>query len=78
MFSNYFIPLERRDQASGIVGNKAAFLAYGDFITILINFLMSALFRRDRGTNSKSAARRRPPPEVVLLTQIRDELAARR
>jgi large conductance mechanosensitive channel len=61
-------------------------LAYGDFITIVINFLIVAiaLFAVIRGINTlnrkpKDAAPAAPPPtpEVVLLTQIRDLLAKR-
>jgi large conductance mechanosensitive channel len=60
--------------------------AYGDFITILINFLIVAvaLFAAIKGINMlnrkpKAPEAPKPPaPEVVLLTQIRDELAARR
>ena len=62
-------------------------LAYGDFITIVINFLIVAiaLFVVIRGINTlnrkpKDAAPAAPPPpapEVVLLTQIRDQLAKR-
>ena len=61
-------------------------LAYGDFITIIINFLIVALalFFVVKGINSLKrpapAAPAAPPPpseEVVLLTQIRDALKAR-
>ncbi len=62
-------------------------MAYGDFITIVINFAIVAvaLFVVIKGINTLS--RKTPPPapaeppppspEVVLLTQIRDELAKR-
>ncbi len=61
-------------------------LAYGDFITIVINFLIVALalFFVVKGINmlrkpaaAASAAPPPPNPEVVLLTEIRDALQAR-
>jgi large conductance mechanosensitive channel len=88
-FSNYFIPLSSAVTATNLVDAKkqGGVFAYGDFITILINFLIVAvaLFAAIKGINMlnrkpKAAPAEPPPPapEVVLLTQIRDELAARR
>jgi len=89
-FSNYFIPLSSAVTATNLVDarKQGGVLAYGDFITIMINFLIVAvaLFVVIKGINTlnkqpKPAAPAEPPPpapEVVLLTQIRDELAARR
>jgi large conductance mechanosensitive channel len=88
-FSNYFIPLSSAVTATNLVDAKkqGGVFAYGDFITILINFLIVAvaLFVAIKGINMlnrkpKAAPAEPPPPapEVVLLTQIRDELAARR
>ena len=89
-FSNYFIPLSSAVTATNLVDarKQGGVFAYGDFITILINFLIVAvaLFAAIKGINMlnrqpKTAAPAEPPPpapEVVLLTQIRDELAARR
>jgi large conductance mechanosensitive channel len=89
-FSNYFIPLSSAVTATNLedARKQGGVFAYGDFITILINFLIvaAALFAAIKGINMlnrqpKSAAPAAPPPpapEVVLLTQIRDELAARR
>ena len=59
--------------------------AYGDFITVVINFLIVAvaLFVVIKGINTLNkkpeAAPAEPPPtpEVELLTQIRDQLARR-
>ena len=90
-FSNYFIPL-----ADGVTANtlaeareQGAVLAYGNFITVLINFLILAwiIFMMVKGVNN---VRRRferdekvsdvpdaPPADVKLLTEIRDLLAAR-
>ena len=63
-------------------------LAYGDFITVVINFAIVAvaLFVVIKGINTlnrktpppEPAAPPPPSPEIVLLTQIRDQLAARR
>ena len=59
-------------------------LAYGDFITIGVNFVIIALalFFVVKGINSLKkpapaapAAPQPPSDEVVLLTQIRDALA---
>ena len=89
-FSNYFIPLSSAVTATNLedARKQGGVFAYGDFITILINFLIvaAALFAAIKGINMlnrqpKNAAPAAPPPpapEVVLLTQIRDELAARR
>jgi large conductance mechanosensitive channel len=61
-------------------------LAYGDFISVVINFLIVAValfvvIKAINALNRKPApAPAGPPPptqEVVLLTQIRDELAKR-
>jgi large conductance mechanosensitive channel len=57
--------------------------AYGDFITVVINFLIVAvaMFLVMKGANmlKKPAPAAPPPPsdEVVLLTQIRDALVHR-
>jgi large conductance mechanosensitive channel len=87
-FSNYFIPLSSAVTATNLVDarKQGGVFAYGDFITILINFLIVAvaLFAVIKGINTLNkkppAAPAAPPPpseEVVLLTQIRDALANR-
>jgi len=88
-FSNYFIPLSSAVTATNLADarKQGGVLAYGDFITIVINFLIVAvaLFAVIKGINTlnrkpKAAAPAAPPPpapEVVLLTQIRDQLAKR-
>ena len=87
-FSNYFLPLSSAVTATNLADAKkqGGVLAYGDFITVVINFLIVAvaLFVVIKGINAltKKAAKEPPPPapptqEVVLLTQIRDELAKR-
>ena len=87
-FTNYFVPLSSAVTATnlGDARKQGGVLAYGDFITIAINFVIIALalFFVVKGINalkrSAPAAPAAPPPpseEVVLLTQIRDALARR-
>jgi len=88
-FSNYFIPLSSAVTATNLVDarKQGGVFAYGDFITIVINFLIVAvaLFAVIKGINTlnrkpKDAAPAAPPPpsqEVVLLTLIRGQLAKR-
>jgi large conductance mechanosensitive channel len=87
-FSNYFVPLSSAVTATnlGDAKKQGGVFAYGDFITVVINFLIVAvaLFLVIKAVNTfaKRAANEPPPPapptrEVVLLTQIRDELARR-
>ncbi len=87
-FSNHFIPLSSAVTATNLADarKQGGVFAYGDFITILINFLIvaAALFAVIKGINTLN---RKPPeapappappsPEVALLTEIRDELAKR-
>ena len=86
-FSNYFLPLSGAVTATNLADarKQGGVLAYGDFITIAINFAIvaAALFVVIKGINTlnrKAPAPAAPPPpspEVVLLTQIRDQLARR-
>ena len=87
-FTNYFVPLSSAVNATNLADarKQGGVLAYGDFVTILINFIIIAfaLFFVVKGINSlkkpaPAAAAAPPPPsdEVVLLTQIRDALARR-
>ena len=86
-FTNYFVPLSSAVTATnlGDARKQGGVLAYGDFITIAINFVIIALalFFVVKGINALKrpapAAAAPPPPseEVVLLTQIRDALAHR-
>ena len=88
-FSNYFVPLSSAVTATNLADarKQGGVLAYGDFISVVINFAIVAvaLFIVIKGVNTltrkdKPAAPAAPPPpsaEVVLLTQIRDELAKR-
>jgi large conductance mechanosensitive channel len=85
-FSNYFFGLSHAVNATNLVDAKkqGPVFAYGNFITVAVNFLIIAfvLFLVVKGINSLKkpapAAPAAPPPpsaEVVLLTQIRDALA---
>ena len=85
-FSNYFTALSRKVTADTLADAKkqGAVLAWGNFLTIVINFLIiaAALFgvvsliqKLRQKEEAKPAA---PPKQEVLLTEIRDLLAARR
>ena len=85
-FSNYFIPLSKSVTATALADAKkqGAVLAWGNFLTIAINFLIIAwvLFMVIRGLNrliKKETDQPAKPPEPsrqeVLLQEIRDILA---
>ena len=89
-FSNYFLPLSSEVTAPSLVEAKkqGAVFAYGNFITVVINFLILAwiIFLMVKAVNNmrrrlereKEAAPAAPPPaDVALLTEIRDLLARR-
>jgi large conductance mechanosensitive channel len=87
-FSNYFIPLSSKVTADSLVEAKkqGAVLAYGNFLTIAINFLIvawvlfllvNAIQRLRQKEEAKPAAPAAPPRQEVLLTEIRDLLAKR-
>ena len=84
-FSNYFTGLSKNVTAANLADAKkqGAVLAWGNFLTLTINFIIVAfvLFLVVRGMSSlkrKDAAAPAEPPkpsaEVVLLTEIRDLL----
>jgi large conductance mechanosensitive channel len=84
-FSNYFIGLSHKVSADTLADAKkqGAVLAYGSFLTIVINFLIIAfvLFLTIKGISKlqKSEAAKpveppKPSAEVVLLSEIRDLL----
>ena len=82
-FSNYFTPLSQRVTADSLAEAKkqGAVLAWGSFITVLINFITIAfvlflivkLMNRLLHTEPKAPA---PSKQEVLLTEIRDLLQA--
>jgi large conductance mechanosensitive channel len=84
-FSNKFIQLAGEPQTTLDAARKAgATIAYGNFLTLLINFLIVAwiLFMVVKGMNQlkRQKAAEPPPPaapaeDVVLLKEIRDLLA---
>ncbi|NLR98918.1 large conductance mechanosensitive channel protein MscL [Rhizobium sp. P38BS-XIX] len=90
-FSNYFIGLSSAVNAPTLAAARAqgAVFAYGNFITVLINFLILAwiIFLMVKGVNTLRAQVERketkvteaapPPADVQLLTEIRDLLARR-
>jgi large conductance mechanosensitive channel len=81
-FSNYFIPLSSKVTADTLVEAKkqGAVLAYGNFITLTINFIIVAfvLFMVIRLMNQliRKEAAKPPTPsrQEELLTEIRDVL----
>jgi large conductance mechanosensitive channel len=81
-FSNHFIPLSAKVTAGSLAEAKkeGAVLAWGNFLTIVLNFLIIAwvLFLAIRGLSylqKTSKPEPSPPsPEVVLLSEIRDLL----
>jgi large conductance mechanosensitive channel len=81
-FSNYFLPLSSKVTADTLAEAKkqGAVLAWGNFLTIVINFVIIAfvLFMAIRTLArlyTQEAEKPKPPaPEVVLLTEIRDLL----
>jgi large conductance mechanosensitive channel len=81
-FSNYFIPLSAKVTATALVDAKkqGAVLAWGNFLTILINFIIIAfaLFLVVKLINKlykpEAVAPAAPAADVVLLTEIRDLL----
>lgn len=89
-FANYYIPLN--DQATGLAlveAKKAgAVFAYGNFLTILLNFIILAfiIFQmvhltnrlRQRVMPEEAAKAPATPEDVVLLREIRDALIAKR
>jgi len=84
-FSNYYIPLSSKVTATNLADAKkqGAVLAYGNFITLTLNFLiiafvlfivvrlMSQLKRHQEAAPPPPA---KPSAEVELLTEIRDLL----
>jgi large conductance mechanosensitive channel len=81
-FSNYFVPLSSKVTADTLVEAKkqGAVLAYGNFLTLVINFIIVAfvLFLVIRLMNQliRNEAAKPPAPtkQEELLTEIRDVL----
>lgn len=88
-FSNLFLGLTSEVNAPGLTQarEQGAVLAYGNFLTLLINFLIvafvlflivKAMNRMKRKEEAKPAAVAAVPKEQELLEQIRDLLASGR
>ncbi|CAN7195359.1 large conductance mechanosensitive channel protein MscL [Rhizobium sp. LjRoot30] len=87
-FSNYFIPLSSSVTATSLAAarEQGAVFAYGNFITVVINFMILAwiIFLMVKGVNKLRASVERqekkeeaaapPPADIQLLTEIRDLL----
>ena len=83
-FTTLFIPLNGQTAATLVEAKKAgAVLAYGSFITVVINFAILAFIifmmvkQVNKVKNSAPPAQAAPkvtPEEIVLLREIRDSL----
>lgn len=83
-FGNYFIPLAGQTATTLADAKKAgAVLAYGNFLTITLNFIILAFViflmvkQMNRFRNEKPAVAPTPAPpaeDIVLLREIRDSL----
>ena len=84
-FSNYYLGLSSAVTATNLAAAKeqGAVFAYGNFITVLINFLIVAwiLFMLVKAANKIRRSEPAPPPAPSttdkLLTEIRDLLKTR-
>jgi large conductance mechanosensitive channel len=86
-FSNYFLGLSSNVTATTLAAarEQGAVFAYGNFITVLINFLIIAfiLFQLVKASNRMKKAEPPPPPPPPsttdkLLTEIRDILGKKK
>jgi large conductance mechanosensitive channel len=82
-FSNMYIPLNGQDATLALLEAKkaGAVLAYGNFITIVVNFVILAfiIFMMVKQVNklkkdAPPAAPAPTPDDIVLLREIRDSL----
>lgn len=84
-FSNYYLPLNNQGMTLPLIEAKkaGAVFAYGNFITILINFLILAfiIFQMVRLINKARRSEPAPAPatavtpeDTMLLREIRDAL----
>ncbi|HEY8977838.1 MAG TPA: large conductance mechanosensitive channel protein MscL [Burkholderiaceae bacterium] len=86
-FSNYFVPLAGQTATNLADAKKAgAVFAYGNFITVAINFVILALIIFVMVKQINKLKKETPPPvappaptpeDVLLLREIRDSLKAR-
>jgi large conductance mechanosensitive channel len=86
-FANYYVPLNGQAANLSLVEAKklGAVLAYGNFFTILLNFVILAFvifqmvrlvakLRRDEAPAAVAAEPAPPSEDIVLLREIRDSL----
>ena len=83
-FSNYFVPLSAKVTATNLADAKkqGAVLAYGNFITLTLNFLIIAfvlfivirLINQLKRKEEAKPAPATPSAEVLILAEIRDLL----
>ena len=83
-FANYYVPLNGQSMALPLAEAKkaGAVLAYGNFLTILLNFIILAfiifqmirLMNRLRRKEEAAPVTVETPEQVVLLREIRDSL----
>jgi large conductance mechanosensitive channel len=86
-FSNYFVAMSSKVTADSLVEAKkqGAVLAWGNFLTLTINFLIVAwvmfmvvkAMNRMRQKQAQEPAKVTPGPQEVLLAEIRDILKAK-
>ena len=85
-FSNLFIPLSSKVTATSLAAarEQGAVFAYGNFITIVINFLIIAwcIFMLLKVVSRLMPKKEEAPPagpseDILLLREIRDELKNR-
>jgi large conductance mechanosensitive channel len=84
-FSNYYLPLNHQGTHLALAEAKkaGAVFAYGNFITILLNFVILAfiIFQMVRAINKAKRTQSEPeqatpatPEDIMLLREIRDAL----
>lgn len=86
-FANYYVPLNGQAANLSLLEAKklGAVLAYGNFFTILLNFIILAFvifqmvrlvakLRRDEAPPAAPAEPAPPSEDIVLLREIRDSL----
>jgi large conductance mechanosensitive channel len=84
-FSSYYLPLARQPYGLPLAEAKkaGAVLAYGNFLTVLVNFVILAFIiflmvrQINRLRDQTPPAPPAPPEEVQLLREIRDSLRNR-
>lgn len=83
-FSNYFVPLAGQTATTLVEAKKAgAVLAYGNFITIALNFVILAFIvflmvkQINKLRKTEPPAPAVTPEDVVLLREIRDAIKSR-